>query len=1269
MAIQKHNAYYQSESGLYFYDEYGEKQDIEVNADSWKKYSDEHGSSGSKIYIGEGNSAYNGSVEIGSNNLGYNGGTILGDDNSAYNGSTIIGDSNWAVNGGGIFGENNIGGKGGFVIGNDNKVKVWDNNTSSYKDVKQENVLDSSKSVYNYMLPNQIAIGYNNNVNHGRGQYIGTWTLTPFQIGSYNEVLDSLSGYSMPSDGIGAAIYNIGKANSSVNAGVNIGGDNLILTGDETVGASINIGKKLVNRYGILIGQYLSSNGYSFNIGQYSTTETGAFNFGTNNYVNAGSFAFGSNVLSYVSFGVGRSITSYNGSFNFGERNYASYGSYCIGKDITADNGSFNFGTNNTAGQGSMVLGESAFANRGSFCINKTGIGITGGNKNLASTADYGSMAIGCGNTAYSGGYAIGGKQSACGNSVAIGIKGNSNVAEQLSLAIGFNNSATQNSMVVGEGNTACCHSYIFGADNSAATQAVIVGLGNKDYVSNLNSQGEWINFFGRYNSVEGDDGTTGKNYQYNIIGDCNKLNLSGAQNAFGLIVGYNNRVNNHNANNIGGYNIIIGEENSGNNESINIGTQNDTVGHSIGLGWRNIANTNSYAHSILLGKDNYADTNRPELIPWSAQSGKYVRRVEDGDVVYKLENPETNNFVVGTNNSASHYNSIIIGSVNQTLSAVPNPEAEEGEEFNDDDGFTVAIGLGNIAARNYDMAIGYATLASGGENIAIGSPQMDADYDELLWHTNAVGYRNIAIRSNVSGIGNIAFESNFEGKGINNVAVNAALTIHSDSDDEYPFARNDVRYVTGSNNLYVSGNATNNIIRNTDFDIHCTEYFADNIIRNSHLAFEDGYDIAGLSANIILNNIIDCSYVSGETNAFRHNVILFSELDVTSDELNFSYSDANQNVCNFLVGTKAKNVVGTFSFDDAQYNEINETLRSFNFGGNRLNRACESVVMGVSNNVTNINHSYVFGAANSLYTPTTSTGYNLNETYILGDSNQIAFSAINDVNGRNRIFGNYNSIKADKNVTDSTIIGNNNKFAKFDTVPDKNGDMYFASAGNTYHSYRNVVIGSQNAVSQYISNSFIGGDYNIILTTDVSQPYGDESKFDSNTIFGCFNRAFNGSKQFIVGDHNTVSGHFGCAIGEELSAQDFQMIVGKYNAPVDKTVRSTSAKVGNNVVELPNSGILFAIGNGRLNAYEEDGYWYDSDGYQIDEFDEDYIERSNAMTVSANGTVSAGDFEISGCKLSDIIDVVTLLKNKPASGQPYIMGLDNSGKLVWMNV
>lgn len=1176
MAIQKHNAYYQSESGLYFYDEYGEKQEIEVNADSWKKYSDEHGSSGSKIYIGEGNSAYEGSVEIGSNNLGYHGGTILGDDNSAYNGSTIIGDRNWAVNGGGIFGEHNIGGKGGFVIGNDNKVKVWDNNTSSYEDVKQENVLDSSQSVYNYMLPNQVAIGYNNNVNHGRGPYIGTWTLTPFQIGSYNEVLDSLSGYSMPSTGIGAAIYNIGKSNSSVNAGVNIGGFNLILTGDGSVGASINIGKRLVNKYGILIGQDLSSNGYSFNIGEYSTTNAGGYNFGTHNTIGYGSFSFGNS-------------------------NIADYGSFCIGRSITSNNGSFAFG----------------------------------------------------------------GNQYANGNSIAIGIKGDYNFADGASMVIGFNNSAKSQSTLIGIANTAYGRSFIFGAENKSIAQAVIVGMGNKDNISNENSQGEWINFFGRYNSVDGADDITNKNYQYNIIGDCNKLNLSGSQNAFGLIVGYNNRVNNHNANNIGGYNIIIGKENSGNCESINIGSNNETVGHSIGLGWRNIANTNSYAHSILLGKDNYSDTNRPELIPATAQSGKYVRRVENGNVVYKLENPETNNFVVGTNNSASHYNSIIIGSVNQTLSAVPNPEAEEGEEFNDDDGFTVAIGLGNIAARNYDMAIGYSTLASGGENIAIGAPQLDSDYDELLWNTNAVGYRNIAIRSNVSGIGNIAFESNFEGNGINNVILNSQISGTTDGDSDYPYARNDIRYSNGI--LNVGNDCTDNVIKTTTANIDCKRYCVNNTIQNSNI---------DITVNeVMVNNFINTITATGETDTFRHNVIFFSDIDVTSGDYNFTYSDNIQNHSNFLVGVSARNVNGTFGFADKNWNSLQEVIRSYSFGDNHLNRVRESTVFGQSNYLSSTDKSFVVGNGNSIYVPCSgSNNEPASMELIIGFDNIMNYSTITSTNDRNKIIGNGNNIYAETDVTDNVFIGNGNRLIYFTNVPDNHVSFpdipYYDDIHDTYALYRNVVLGSNNAISQCISNGFIAGDYNTIMTTNTGYEK-DDSLYDSSIILGFGNVAYNGSKQLAIGEHNNVSGHFAYALGEDLSAQDFQMVVGKYNAPVPKSTRTTSAWVNNTVVEIENSGVVFAIGNGRLNCYEKDGEWYDGqDEWAItNPYDESLITRSNAMIVSANGTVSAGDFEISGCKLSDIIDVVTLLKNKPASGQPYMIGLDNNGNLTWMNV
>ena len=1174
MAIQKHNAYYESESGLYYYDESGNTSSIEISqkSNSWKEWSEELSSSGNdSIYIG---------IE-----------------DSAYQNSITLGDSAFAISGGAVIGKNSVGGRDGYVIGDDNKIKIWNNTSSQYLDLETSNVVNDNYTLKNsyYFVP-QYAFGENNTVNHGKGPYIGDYGIMPFQIGCDNMVLDLMDFNSMPQNLRRGATYNIGRANSAVNAGINIGGNNKILTGDDSVGASINIGKNLVNRYGILIGQYLSSNGYSFNIGENSTTYSGGYSFGAGNNINNGGF------------GVGKYLVISSGSFGLGYSNTVNDYSFIVGRSNSGQGNSFACGDYNITSGASYTFGKSNSANGASFAI------------------------------------------------------GDFNKINGYSKVFGYNSSGDSYSFVLGNNNNAERYSYVVGYNNNVKNYTFAIGYNN----NNNTLTGESY-IFGYENTISGTD-PDNKNYSYTttIIGKRNILDFHKNDNFYGIILGDENNVKSiSNNESIAGYNIYLGKGNSGSCEAINIGTQNDTVGHSIGLGWRNIANTNSYAHSILLGKENYSDTNRPELIPWSAQSGKYVRRVEDGDIVYKLENPETNNFVVGTNNSASHYNSIIIGSVNQTLSAVPNPEAEEGEELYDDDGFTVALGLGNIAARNYDMAIGYATLASGGENIAIGSPQMDADYDELLWHTNAVGYRNIAIRSNVSGIGNIAFESNFEGKGINNVILNSQISGTTDGYDEYPYARNDIRYTTGE--FKISNNFTDNVIKTTTANIDCKGYCVNNIIQNSYI------DVS--SNENIVNNFINTTTASGETYSFRHNVIFFSDIDVTSGDYNFESTNQNQNVSNFLVGVSAKNVNATFAFADKNSNSLQEVVRSVSLGDNHLNRVRGSFVFG-ANIVTNAEMSFVAGYGNGIYVPCSSyDDAPASMEYILGADNTINFTTITSTNCRNKIFGNSNVIYAESDVTDNVLIGNGNSLIYFTNVPDNHARFpdipYYDETHDTYALYRNVVLGSNNAISQCISNGFIVGDSNVLMTTNTGYEK-DDSLYDSSIILGFGNVAYNGSQQLSIGSHNNVSGHFAYALGEELSAQDFQMVVGKYNAPVPKTERAAYAKVGNSIVEVENSGVLFAIGNGRLKVYEESGSWYDpNEEYHIsiDEFDEDYIERSNAMIVSANGTVSAGDFEISGCKLSDIIDVVTLLKNKPVSGQPYIMGLDNSGNLTWMSV
>ena len=78
---------------------------------------------------------------------------------------------------------------------------------------------------------------------------------------------------------------------------------------------------------------------------------------------------------------------------------------------------------------------------------------------------------------------------------------------------------------------------------------------------------------------------------------------------------------------------------------------------------------------------------------------------------------------------------------------------------------------------------------------------------------------------------------------------------------------------------------------------------------------------------------------------------------------------------------------------------------------------------------------------------------------------------------------------------------------------------------------------------------------------------------------------------------------------------------------------------------------IAFVIGNGNVD-------------------NNDVIHRSDAFIVDWNGVASGGDFITSaGYKLSDISAILDLLQNKPATGQPYMIGLDSDGNLTWLAV
>lgn len=946
---------------------------------------------------------------------------------------------------------------------------------------------------------------------------------------------------------------------------------------------------------------------------------------------------------------------------------------YCY--DSTTGNLSVYIGQNNSAiSNDSYTLGRDNFTEQGvnigyDNIIDVNGLEDIPGNvnigKNNSVVGNPGAVNIGQRNSANSWGVNLGEDNSASLGGYNLGMR---NKTSQGSCSIGESNESTEGSYSIGKSNKTTVAGYTLGERNSAESASISIGVSNTALQA---SHTFGSNNLANNGSVSIGLGSKADNGSF-TIGNSN-ISDHGS-----FAAGINAKANN--------CSYAIGNNLSADNGSISMGFNSTATSGSIALGFGNnnakkgsfiLGNRNfAFAGTTTIGDDNTAtytdiignknNINASILNVSATSAEQYTKIIGDPED----PEPETiqikiKNFVAGLENTATFAkNTYIFGNYNKITCS-----SQEDYLNPDNDGYTFIFGMMNSADRNYDMAIGYSAVASGGENIAIGSPQVDPYYG-LLWNTNAVGYRNIAIRSNISGIGNIVFESKFEGKGINNIILNSQITGATDNYagySEYPIARNDIRYSNGI--LNIGNDFTDNVIKTTTANIDCKGYCVNNTIQNSYI------DIT--VNDVMISNFINTTTATGTTDTFRHNVIFFSDIDVTSGDYNFSYNDIDKNHSNFLVGVSARNVIGTFGFADKYGNSLQEVVRSYSFGDNHLNRVRESTVFGQSNYLSSTDKSFVVGNGNSIHVPCSgSNDEPASMELIIGFDNIMEYSSITSTNCRNKIIGNTNQFYSDGETTDNFIIGNNNKFFYFDSILDNREYGYpelpYYADENTFACYRNMVFGTYNAVSQYISNGFIVGDSNVIMTDNVSDKSSNKkrSKYDSSVVFGFGNVAYNGSKQIAMGDFNTVSGHFAYAFGEDLSAQDFQMVVGKYNAPVPKTTRTTSAWVNDTVVKLENSGILFAIGNGRLNCYEKDGKWYDGIddewGPISNPYDESLITRSNALTVSANGVVSASDYITSGnYKLSELNEIIDFLRNKPLTGTYVMKCID--GTLTWV--
>lgn len=1046
---------------------------------------------------------------------------------------------------------------------------------------------------------------------------------------------------------------------------------NSVALGNEVLASddSMAVGKSSVKAYGksLSIGRYTNTaDENSFAIGQNSNSATDySFAIGQNS-----NYAFGN------SFAIGDSGNkAMNSSMAIGYSNNANDMSFVFGKNNAAESGSISFGNASSAYYGSFAIGDGARALDNSF---------TSGHNSIAFAH---SLAIGENLEAYTEAVIIGRGGSASNYALSMGW---SNVAAHASVAIGRSNYAG------GYPNTTLntnAEAIAMGTNNQAANYGIAFGRNNWAYASTL------------------------------MVGDNNAVSFSGSPD--GTLVGHSNLMETN------GYNIALGKSNSTGKESIAIGSRNSVYGWSIAMGTQNVSSGSPGSHTTMIGYHNLASSDLQTI------EKKYRKYVPSGDTGssggHWEEVTDTiicDSIILGTGNTSMHYNSILIGANNVSANALSETKNTS------DDGFMLAIGYGNSVGRNYDIAVGYHSIANGGENLAI-------------QHSTAEGYRNwsmidstispsilnIAIsesklvvpegnldyttglKINCSSIKNILFNSDLlsgSSKTSMNTISSAKVNVQSGTET---FIQNDVK----NTQLNVQGGMfERNFIRtngksNSILQIN-TKGFIDNIIygersglgANAKPASEirlNSYNSEGGKAtrNIFVNSHIECSairnyttpmfgsmhgnkfvastiYLHGNyynpydierpsTLALYENNVDHSFIDIEFDYTSKSSLDhhdfkltnntvlgrskidyrgtfidtddnflfrsyltvqsglpttaAFQNTSNFLFGTVASNVCSCVSFGDRDdnspsggldYGNIQTpnmfgALRSFNFGDNTTTTSEMAVSFGVKNTITNTSRTLVIGQGNSI----ASSSWNVCAgNNLIGDSNSIGGYSIYN----NTVFGTRNTIYGGT-IVDNYVFGEANHIGTSN------------SSVNTMH--HNFVFGRQNTLqSELICFNVFGSDNLVMGLFDAND------KASNGFIQGNNHVVNRGSNVVTFGNGNVVSGHNSVAIGCQVNSSQWQTVIGKYNRYIPGPTRGDAGTAAVN-----EGKALFIIGN---------GYGPDTDNWQ----NEQYITRSNAMVVYANGNATfSGAVEAANIPPAPVSDGRYALNCTVTSGVP----------------
>ena len=616
------------------------------------------------------------------------------------------------------------------------------------------------------------------------------------------------------------------------------------------------------------------------------------------------------------------------GSYVFGMDNYVNDG-FVIGNQVTALEGSKVFGRAVSANKCSTVIGYNASANEGSLILSTPSV------DSFKKIATEGSMLLSMGYRSNASAVAKGGSiligsenNSATGGSILIG---KNSIAELGSLVIGINSSGTQGSTVIGSNASAIggiaigkYGEFVIGktyADPggiaignyaSAINGALSLSIDDSSVYSYAGAMALGMNCSATFGSIVMNGGSTDANNKAvadrgGIIIRAGSTGPSSASYG-GVVLGDGGSA---------GFGAgVIGSENIATYGSYAFGVKNNVSYGSFSFGFRNIiehsatnfGEDNSAYNSIVFGKNNESHCE-PYLIKKSLAESA-VSAWDDGGVHPNISKTTfglnyilpTKNVLIGFNNSAKNTrNAYLIGNNNYTETTIedleldcdPNSTATKGQ---DNDGFTLAFGLANSAIRNYDIAIGKETLASGGENIVIGAPytalnniyyRIPREDDEGFINvtsylpakyipTKSIGYKNLNIRSNIDGISNIAFESilsGFELSSYNSNNTNVGAIHNTLIQSEV-----NVKNTTGTSNLFVRNKFYNCIADSFDglngIDIDANNKNINFIDNNFDKCKRLNISNNGESLMFDYNNFNNCCGININANYFHGNII-----------------------------------------------------------------------------------------------------------------------------------------------------------------------------------------------------------------------------------------------------------------------------------------------------------------------------------------------------------------------------------------------------------